>query len=104
MAERLHEEFKFSYENVITNCKGCGNEVIFNRATDLKTTAQIAGMETHCPHCGDPIWITGDIASPAHEVLLFDCYDLFPEKHYMSAVLNVAQAYESFFALYLRVT
>jgi hypothetical protein len=38
-----------------------------------------------------------------HEMLIFDCYQLIAEKKYCYCILNLAQAYEVFFSLYLRV-
>jgi hypothetical protein len=36
-------------------------------------------------------------------MLIFDCYELIENKHYMACILNLAQAYEVFFSLFFRV-
>jgi len=36
-------------------------------------------------------------------MLVFDCYELLQLKHYMNCILTLAQAYEAFFSLFLRV-
>jgi hypothetical protein len=36
-------------------------------------------------------------------MLVFDCQELIDRKHYMNCILILAQAYEIFFSLYLRV-
>jgi hypothetical protein len=36
-------------------------------------------------------------------MLIFDCYELLERKHYMNALLSLAQAYEVFFSLFFRV-
>jgi hypothetical protein len=56
-----------------------------------------------CPAeiCG--FGINGDSVNSAHETLVLDCHELLQFKHYMSCILTLAQAYEVFFNLYLRV-
>jgi hypothetical protein len=106
MNEILYAERKrTSYENFAAECPYCGEESIFNRATDLKDLAPIAFHTVSClsPTCGRPFNINGDSLNSAHEMLLFDCYDLLERKHYMNCILTVAQAYEVFFSLVLRV-
>jgi len=36
-------------------------------------------------------------------MLIYDCYELLERKHYMNCILSLAQAYEVFFSLFLRV-
>jgi hypothetical protein len=94
-----------SYENVAVVCPWCQRECIFNRRSDLGTLEPIVGREVSClhPECDKRFWITGDRANSAHEMLIFDCYELLGRKHYMSCVLSIAQAYEMFFSLFFRV-
>ncbi len=54
--------------------------------------------------CSKPFHISGDLVSAAYEMLIFDCYDLKEEKKYGYCIRNLAQAWESFFSLYLRVS
>ena len=94
-----------SYENFVAECPWCGNENIFNRASDLCTFEPIAGRDISCQSidCGKPFRIVGDSVNSRHEMLVFDCYELIDRKHYMNTILSLAQAYEVFFSLYFRV-
>lgn len=94
-----------SYENVLVDCPHCGREVIYNRVTDIGHGNPISGLEVVClhPDCRLPFWIISDMANASFEMLLFDCDELLGRKHYMQCVLLVAQSYEIFFSLYLRV-
>ena len=94
-----------SYENFVAECPWCRRESIFNRASDLKTFEPIAGRDVSCLNaaCGKLFRILGDSVNSPHEMLIFDCYELLDRKHYMNAVLSLAQAYETFFSLFFRV-
>ena len=94
-----------SYENFVAECPWCRRESIFNRASDLKTFELIAGRDVSCLNaaCGKLFRILGDSVNSPHEMLIFDCYELLDRKHYMNAVLSLAQAYETFFSLFFRV-
>jgi hypothetical protein len=48
-------------------------------------------------------WINNDSINAPHEMLIFDVRELYERKHYMSCILNLAQAYEVFFRLYFEV-
>ena len=99
------EKKRTSYENIAACCPWCGKESVFNRATDLKDVAPIAFRTVACrnPSCGKAFNINGDSVNSAHEMLVFDCHELLEAKHYMSCVLTLAQAFEVFFGLFLRV-
>lgn len=94
-----------SYENFIAECPWCGKESIFNRASDLRTFEPIAGRNVSCQSvdCDKPFRIVGDSVNSPHEMLISDCYELVERKHYMNCILTLAQAYEVFFSLFLRV-
>ena len=92
------------YENIEVDCPLCGQECIFNRASDLCTLEPIAGIDVVCEKCKIGFWLTGDTVNERHEMLIFDCHDLLKRKRYISCILNLCQAYEMFFSLYLRVT
>jgi hypothetical protein len=94
-----------SYENLVAECPYCGYDSIFNRASDLHTFEPIAGLDVTCQSedCQRPFRIVGDSVNSAHEMLIFDCYELIGNKHYMACILNLAQAYEVFFSLFFRV-
>jgi hypothetical protein len=94
-----------SYENFVAQCPYCGKDSIFNRAPDLHTFEPIAGLDVACQSddCRKPFRIVGDSVNSAHEMLIFDCYELIENKHYMACILSLAQAYEVFFSLFFRV-
>jgi hypothetical protein len=94
-----------SYENFVAQCPWCEQECIFNRVTDLKDVDPITFRTVSCqnPSCGKSFNINGDKVNSAHEMLIFDCYELLHLKHYMNCILTLAQAYEVFFSLFLRV-
>lgn len=96
---------KTTYENFFAWCPTCGSENIFNRASDLKDLDLIVSREVNCqrPECRQAFYLSGDVVSPAYEMLIYDCYELLERKHYAYCILNLAQAYEVFFAQYLRV-
>ena len=55
-------------------------------------------------NCRRPFRVIGDTVGAAYEMLIFDCYDLMKEKRYGHCILNLAQAYEVFFRVYLHVS
>lgn len=72
------ENKRTSYENFIAECPSCHKESIFNRASDLHTLEPIAGCDVSClsSDCQKPFRIVGDKVNSAHEMLIFDCYDI----------------------------
>ena len=94
-----------NYENVFAACPFCKQKNAFNRATDLNDLSPITDKEVRCLNksCGKSFRIVGDIVNPAFELLIYDCYKLIEEKRYSYCILNLAQSWEMFFALYLRV-
>lgn len=94
-----------TYENFIAICPYCDFKNIFNRVTDLKDTDPIGFKTVKClsEKCEKSFNINGDLVSPAYQMLIFDCYDLLKEKKYSYCILNLAQAFEVFFSLYLRI-
>ena len=91
------------YENIVVECPLCNHEEILNRATDLCTFEPISGTNVSCQECRKEFWINSDSVNERHEAIIFDCHDLLRAKRYMNCILNVCQAYEMFFSLYLRV-
>jgi hypothetical protein len=93
-----------TYENFEAECPRCGRMNIFNRASDLRTFDLIMGRNVTCQYtdCAKLFRITGDLANSAWEMMIFECYDSIHRKRYMACVLGVAQAYEVFFATFLR--
>lgn len=91
------------YENIVVDCPICNDEVKLNRASDLQTFKPIPGLSVSCYACKSEFWINGDSVNERHEALIFDCHDHLAAKRYMNCILNVCQAYEMFFSLYLRV-
>lgn len=96
---------KSSYENIIAKCPCCGHECIFNRASELNTFDPIGGLDVSCLNemCNKKFRLVGDTINQRHEMLIYDCYELLDRKHYMNCILNLCQAYEVFFSLFLRV-
>lgn len=93
------------YENFYAHCPWCGFNNIYNRVSDLEDTTPIGYKEVSCLNrtCGQPFAINGGLIDPAYRMLIFDCYELKEQKKYSYCILNLAQAFESFFSLYLRV-
>lgn len=102
---RVAEMVDSSYENIVVKCPECCQQVTYNRASDLQTFQPIDGRNVLClnSECQKTIRIAGDSANCAHEMLIYDCYKLLERKHYMNCILNLDQAYEMFFSLFLRV-
>ena len=94
-----------SYENFVADCPLCGHECIFNRASDLHTFEPIGGLNVTCLNslCAKTFRLISDSVNERHEMLIYDCYELLERKHYMNCILSLAQAYEVFFSLFLRV-
>lgn len=94
-----------NYENFIAECPWCTEENIFNRRDDLKTYEPIACQVVRCSNksCRKEFKINSDSINSAYEMLIFRCYELIQKKQYMNCALSIAQAYEVFFNLYLRV-
>lgn len=92
-----------TYENVVVDCPLCRRELIFNRVSDLETIRPISGTRVSCPECEGALWINGDTVNERHEAIIFDSHNLLKTKRYMNCILNICQAYEMFFSLYLRV-
>ena len=91
------------YENIFVDCPLCARELVLNRASDLHTFKPIFGTHVSCEKCYRGFWLNGDSVNERHESLIFDCRDLLARKRYMNCILNICQAYEMFFRLYLRV-
>ncbi len=100
---RYASEIETTYENFIAICPYCGHKNIFNRVSDLKDTEPIAFTKVNCFKCNKQFAINGDKINPNYQILIFDCYKLKDEKKFSYCILNLNQAFEMFFALYLRV-
>jgi hypothetical protein len=96
---------EMSYENIVAVCPFCGERNTFNRVSDLNDLNPIASKEVQCSNnnCKMKFRINGDIINQPYELLIFDCYKLIQDKRYSYCILNLAQSFEMFFALYLRV-
>lgn len=106
MSGTLYAKRKWtSYENFVAECPYCGAVNVYNRASDLKDLEPIAFRTVAClsTACGRPFNINGDSVDSKHECFLHDCHELLDQKHYMNCILTIAQAYELFFHLFLRV-
>lgn len=94
-----------TYEAFSGQCPICERWSTFNRISDLQTLTLINPMKIRCqfPDCGSDFIIKGDLANPAWQMLILDCEELKHQKRYMYCILNLAQAFEMYFALYFRV-
>jgi hypothetical protein len=94
-----------TYENVRVRCPWCRRDSIFNRRSELNGEVAIANLTVECSHkdCGKRFVIIDDSANESFEMLVFDTYELIDAKRYMAAILNLAQAHEVFFSMWLRV-
>ena len=99
----MAEAERTSYENIETTCPHCRRQCVLNRASDLRTFRPVAGMEIACTECGEIFWLVGDRVSSGYRSILYDSTSLLNRKRFMLAVAGACQAYEMFFALYLRV-
>jgi len=94
-----------NYENFSPICPYCQRRNIFNRVDDLKTVRPISHKVVKCQlsDCGKTFQINSDLASERHKYLIMDCYELMNTKRYMYCILNLCQAFESYFSLFFRV-
>lgn len=101
----VSREYDSTYENFEAICPHCKRVNIFNRATDLKTFQLVTGKNVTClfEDCEKEFRIVGDKIGPAWRNVLFDLYKLKELKYYTYCILNLAQVFEMYFALFLRV-
>lgn len=97
-------EIRTTYENFEGRCPHCGFWNVFNRVSDLKTVAPIAGLNVICGSaaCGKPVRLIYDRIGPAFEMLLSESQEFWTAKRYMLCILTAVQAYEVFFAAVVR--
>jgi len=93
------------YEILTVPCHVCGYTNIINRASDLGYTGFAIGRESPCqnPECASTVRVTLETANPDYEQMIWEARGLRAEKRYMLAVGVLAQAFEMFFALAVRV-
>jgi len=94
-----------TYENFYVDCPHCGFLNTFNRAIDLECFEPIARLQVSCQQseCKKAFFIGGDLVNPAWQMLIVDCHGLKSEKHYAYCILNLAQSFEVYLSLFLRV-
>jgi hypothetical protein len=94
-----------SYENVAVTCEHCKRPNIFNRASDLKKFTLIGGEPLTClfQDCAKQFHALGDSINAAYQMLVFDSEELYRIKRYSLVILSLAQAWEVFFANFLRI-
>ncbi len=98
-------EINPTYENFEARCPICKHWNIFNRASEIKSFKLISELTVDCQNgkCKEKFWIDGDFINPAWQMLILDCEMLKQQKRYSYCILNLAQAFEMYFALYFRV-
>ena len=96
--EKLNAEIKDgSYENIIVDCPHCGEELIFNRISDLGTVAPVAGKNLKCENCEKVFWAKGDrVTSAKYRWFLDDLSFLKKNKKYGLYIFTLCQACETF--------
>lgn len=96
---------RWTYENLYVECPWCGHPNILNRKSDLAGSGPIDRIEVPCssPDCSRSFHVSGDMISPAYEMIIFDCDELLERKQFMYSALNLAQAFEVFISHYFRV-
>ncbi|HET8797818.1 MAG TPA: hypothetical protein VFO89_09025, partial [Thermoanaerobaculia bacterium] len=89
-----------NYELVRAHCPACGDENVFNRASDLCTFEPILHLSVECQtkNCRHQFSINGDQIGPAYKTFYYEAYDFVAQKRYSFAILSVVQALELFFA------
>jgi len=92
-----------TYENFGAQRPHCGENNIFNRASDLQTFQPIGFRTVNCQACDCQFNINNDSVNAAHQMLLTASYGFVERKQYMQCVLSVAQAYEIFFGHFLYI-
>jgi hypothetical protein len=94
-----------TYENFAVRCPACKRWSIFNRASDIGNYELVTNVTFNCQQadCHERFIAGHDWINPPWQMMILDCEDLKIEKHYAYCILNMAQAFEMFFALYLRV-
>ncbi|MGI9050271.1 MAG: hypothetical protein ACR2GU_13020 [Rubrobacteraceae bacterium] len=88
------------YETVTAECDRCGALCIFNRLDDIGELERIDGRYVTCFECNKRFRIYNDTINPAYELFIFEAYKYFTSKRYMSCVVNLTQAWESFFSMF----
>jgi hypothetical protein len=94
-----------TYENVFVDCPHCGLLNTFNRASDIECFDPIARWQVVCQgtECQQSFFIGGDLVNPAWQMLIIDCQALKSQKYYAYCILNLAQSFEVYLGLFLRV-
>ena len=91
-------------EAVDADCPHCDYPNTFNRITDLKDLTPISYKEVLCDKCKKRFPIGGDNVIPVWHWLIRDCFELKEDKRFRHyCALNLCQAFEAFFFLYLKV-
>ncbi len=93
-----------NYENFCPICPHCEKRNYFNRADDFETFRPIAHMIVSCQFddCRKEFHINADLVNSKYEYLIYDCSELMKHKQYMYCILNLCQACEAYFSLYIR--
>jgi hypothetical protein len=93
------------YETITARCDECGTLCTFNRVDDIGDPGPYySGRYVACTACGRPFWVFGDATDPAYELLIFAAEQHMRTKHYMLCAINLAQAWEVFFATFVYST
>jgi hypothetical protein len=88
------------YETLTVTCDHCKVKLLLNRRDDLSDFSAISGRSLICFACDCDFWITGDVVNTAYEMFIFAADGHSESKHYMLAVMSLAQAWEIFLATF----
>lgn len=86
------------YETLSVACDHCHVKLLLNRHDDLGDFEAVVGRTFNCSSCNRDFWITGDVVNTVCEMFIFAADEHLAKKHYMLAVMSLAQAWEIFFA------
>ncbi len=89
------------YETVETSCEHCGHGCILNRREDFADVGPYFGRNVTCPSCRSVMWVSGDTVNEPFELFLFAARESFNRKRYMLAVVNMCQAWEIVFRMFV---
>lgn len=89
------------YENIYFDCPTCRKQNVLNRASDIgnhRPISYLDGVVCSNPKCGQVMSINSDkVVKAAYRWFLDELYIFIARKEYRSYILNLCQAFESFF-------
>jgi len=92
-------------ENISVICPLCQKESTYNRVSDLGITGFIANQQVNClqPECREAFYLCGDMLGLNFQLVILSCQHLIDTKDYTRCIMDLTQAHEMFFKLFLQV-